>query len=156
MPTFLKVFHLWMAWLQLSLYNSFDFTHELNSFTGSSSSLRTSITIARSSVGVYCFRLWSYCLNSRAIIWTLELFWMTSEVLFVIKWVLFVNESRARGRVCGLLSIPRQGFNRRSGLVLLWELWNILCNVREYCVKTKEYCEQNEALTTWMYLLSNV
>ena len=27
---FLKVFHPWISWLQLSLYNSFDFTHELN------------------------------------------------------------------------------------------------------------------------------
>ena len=37
---------------------------------------------------------------------------MTAEVLFVINGLLFVIQSRARGRVCGVLSIPKQGFNR--------------------------------------------
>ena len=60
---------------------------------------------------------------------------------------MFVNESRACGRVCGLLSILRPGLNGLVQSCPIVRIVKILCNIKEYCIETKEYCEKNETLT---------
>ena len=59
-----------------------------------------------------------------------------------------MNESTVHGKMRGLLSIPRQGFIRLIQSCPIVRTVKYSCNIKEYCVETKEYCEQNETLTT--------
>ena len=45
-----------------------------------------------------------------------------------------------------LLCLEERGIVNKMKLVLLRELLNVLCNIKEYYLETKQYCEQNETL----------
>ena len=63
-----------------------------------------------------------------------------------------MNESRARGgaggRVGGLTSIPRQGFNKLVQSCPIVRIVKYYLNIKDDCVETKECCVQNETLIT--------
>ena len=58
-------------------------------------------------VRLYCFQFRLYCFRVGLIVLIVGLIVLIENVF-----EMFVNESRACGRVCGPLSILRQGFNR--------------------------------------------
>ena len=47
-----------------------------------------------------------------------------------------------------LLCLEERDIVSKMKLVLLRELLNVLCNIKEYCLEAKYYCKQNETFTT--------
>ena len=52
------------------------------------------------------------------------------------------------GSKIDLLCLEERGIVSKMKLVLLRELLNFLCNIKEFCSDTKWYCDQNETFTT--------